>query len=71
MPDLRYFNRSAHLGRPFARCDYLKQLPTLAFCNNILSLFDSCRKQGLKLNKCNLDDEKRAYLAVKEGKHCG
>ena len=69
MPDIRFFDRSSHLGRPFSEFDYMGVLPTLKSCEGILAFFDSCRKNGLKLHKCNLEDEKRAYLAINNNEY--
>jgi len=59
------FDRSKHFGEFFADFDYMGVQPTLTACEGFLAFCDSCRANGLKLHKCNLEDEKRAYLAIK------
>ena len=39
-------------------------VPTLTACEGELALFDSCLKNGHKLQRFHLEDEQRALLAI-------
>jgi len=69
MPDIRFFDRGANIGKYFARFDYMGVHPTLLACQGFLTFCDDCRKTGFKLPKQALDDELRAYTSIKNNEY--
>lgn len=66
MPDIKFFDATANFGHFFARYDYMGVKPTLMACEGFLAFCNSCRSNGLKLHRNHLEDEKRAYITIKD-----
>ena len=69
MPDIRNFNRSLHISRPFAVFDHMNVLPTLGMYRGFLKVCEQGRAVGIRLHRSHLADEQRAYLAIKSGEY--
>jgi len=67
MPDIRLFQQYHNRNNPFAKYDYMGVTPYFNTLNTFLITCEMFRSHGIKMSKERLENERKAFLAIKNG----